>query len=65
MFHMLVGLVFFVLAGAGATVSFKLWGDYRRSPAQGLLLTFGMVASFTVLLILCCLYSFAKARSVR
>jgi uncharacterized BrkB/YihY/UPF0761 family membrane protein len=64
MFHMLVGLVFLVLAVAGATVAFKLWGDYRRSPAQGLL-TFGMVASFTVLLLFCCLYSFAKARSVR
>ena len=63
-FHLLVGLVFLFLAMAGASVSLKLWGDYRKAPAEGLLV-FGMVASFTVLLIIFCLYSFVKARSVR
>jgi hypothetical protein len=63
-FHMLVGLVFLFLAAAGASLSFKLWGDYRKSPAGGLV-NFDMVAGFTVLLIILSLYSFAKARSVR
>lgn len=64
LFHMLIGLAFLFLSVAGATVSLKLWGDYRKSPQEGLL-SFGMVAGFTVLLIVFCLYSFAKARSVR
>ncbi len=61
---MLVGLVFLLLSAAGATVSLKLWGEYRNAPAEGWA-SFGMVASFTVLLIIFCLYSFAKARSIR
>lgn len=64
LFHMLVGLAFLFLAFAGASVSLKLWSDYRRSPVEGLA-SFEMVAGFTILLIIFSLYSFLKARSVR
>jgi len=64
LFHMLVGLTFLVLAAAGATVSFAEWNYYLKSPSEGLV-RFILVASFTVLLIIFCLYSFAKARSIR
>jgi hypothetical protein len=61
---MLVGLAFLLLAVAGASVSLAVWEDYRKTPSVGLL-RFGMVASFTVLLVIFCLYSFVKARSIR
>jgi hypothetical protein len=64
MFHMLVGLVFLVLTLAGASVSVNLWDDYRSAPEQGLV-SFELVSGFTVLLFILCLYTFAKARSVR
>ena len=48
---------------AGAAVSFSLWADYQKAPSEGPW-GFGMVAVFTVLLFIFCLYSFAKARSV-
>jgi hypothetical protein len=63
-FHMLVGLAFLILAVAGAAVCLSEWTDYRQAPERGLL-GFGLVAGFTVLLIVCGLYSFVKARSVR
>src|SRR3989454_6773047 len=63
LFHMAVALVFLVLTLAGAAVSFSLWADYQKAPSQGPW-GFGMVAVFTVLLFIFCLYSFAKARSV-
>jgi hypothetical protein len=63
-FHMLVGLAFLGLSLAGASVSIKLWDDYRSAPEQGLV-SLDLVAGFTVILFLLCLYSFAKARSVR
>jgi hypothetical protein len=61
---MLVGLAFLILAVAGASVSFSEWQYYLKSPSVGLV-RFVLVAGFTVLLIIFCLYSFAKARSVR
>lgn len=64
LFHVLVAFAFLLLAVGGVAVSLKLWGDYRKVPSQGLW-SFGMVASFTVLLIIFCLYSFVKARSIR
>jgi len=64
LFHMLVGLAFLALAVAGASVSFSEWQYYLKSPAVGLV-RFVLVASFTGLLIIFCLYSFAKARSIR
>ena len=63
-FHAVVGLAFLCLAVAGAAVSFAEWRDYRQAPSVGLT-AFALVAGFTVLLIIFCLYSFAKARSVR
>jgi cytochrome b subunit of formate dehydrogenase len=63
-FHMLVGLAFLILAVAGAAVSFSEWHYYLKSPSVGLV-RFVLFASFTVLLIIFCLYSFAKARSIR
>ena len=64
LFHMLIGLAFLVLAVAGASVSFSEWQYYLRSPSVGLTRCV-LLASFTVLLIIFCLYSFVKARSIR
>lgn len=64
LFHLLIAVLFLFLTLAGLSVSLKLWQDYQRVPSQGVW-GFGMVASFTVLLLIFCLYSFLKARSVR
>lgn len=64
LFHLLIALLFLFLTLAGLSVSLKLWQDYQHLPSQGVW-GFGMVASFTVLLLIFCLYSFVKARSVR
>ncbi len=64
LFHVIVGLTFLFLAVAGAAVSILEWRAYRQAPSWGLF-RFGMVASFTVLLVIFGLYSFLKARSVR
>jgi hypothetical protein len=61
---MLVGLVFLVLAAAGATVSVSEWQHYLKSPSVGLV-AFILYAGFTVFLVILSLYSFAKARSIR
>lgn len=63
-FHMLVGVVFLFLTLAGITVSLAEWRYYRQTPSVGLM-RFGLLAGFTVLLFIFCLYSFLKARSVR
>jgi hypothetical protein len=63
-FHLLVAVVFFFLTLAGVTVSLAEWRYYRQSPSVGLV-RFGLLAGFTVLLFIFCLYSFVKARSVR
>ena len=64
LFHLLVGLAFLFLAFAGASVSFSEWRYYEVTPSVGLV-RFGLLAGFTVLLLIFCLYSLAKARSVR
>jgi cytochrome b subunit of formate dehydrogenase len=64
LFHMLAGLAFLILAVAGAFVSFSEWRYYLKSPSVGLV-RLVLLASFTVLLVIFCLYSFAKARSIR
>lgn len=64
LFHVLVGLIFLFFTLAGATVSFAEWRYYQQTPSAGLV-RFGLLASFTVLLFIFCLYSFVKARSVR
>ena len=53
-----------VLAAAGASVSFEEWQHHVKFPADGYV-HFVLYTSFTVVLIICCLYSFAKARSIR
>jgi hypothetical protein len=63
-FHMLVGLVFLGLALAGGAVTAGEWQYYRQAPSAGLT-RFGLLAAFTVFLIILGLYSFLKARSVR
>jgi cytochrome b subunit of formate dehydrogenase len=64
LFHFAIGLVFLVLTFAGASVSFAEWRYYEHSPSVGLV-RFGLLAGFTGLLFIFCLYSFLKARSVR
>ena len=64
LFHTLVGLIFLVLTVAGAGVAFAEWQDYQRSPSVGSF-RFWLLAGFTGLLFIFCLYSFLKARSVR
>jgi hypothetical protein len=64
LFHVLVALAFLVMAVGGASVSLAEWQYYTKEPAAGLV-RFVLFSSFTVLLIIFCLYSFAKARSVR
>ncbi|HET7213883.1 MAG TPA: hypothetical protein VFL79_09855 [Terriglobia bacterium] len=64
LFHLLIAVVFLFLTVAGISVSIKLWQDYQKLPSQGIW-GFSMVSSFTVLLLIFCLYSFVKARSVR
>ena len=49
---------------AGATLTYSEWEGYRNAP-QGGLAHFSMFGGFTVFLAILCLYSFAKARSVR
>lgn len=63
-FHLLVGLTFLILAAAGATVTFAEWQNYLQSPSVGLV-SFVLYASFTVFLVILCLYSFVKARNIR
>ncbi len=64
LFHVLVGLVFLILTMAGATVALAEWQYYQKSPSVGLA-RFWLLAGFTGLLFVFCLYSFLKARSVR
>jgi len=64
LFHLMVGLTFLILAVAGATVAFAEWQNYLKSPSVGLV-SFVLYASFTVFLVILCLYSFVKARNVR
>lgn len=65
LFHMLVGLVFLCLALAGAAVSFQQWQDYQRQKPSVGMVGISLLAGFTALLFIFCLYSFVKARSVR
>ena len=64
LFHLLVGLAFLILAAAGATVTFSEWQNHLKSPAAGLV-SFVLYASFTVFLVILCLYTFVKARNIR
>jgi len=63
-FHVLVGLTFFVFATAGATVALEEWRAYREAPPNGVW-RFAAIAGFSTLLLIFGLYSILKARSVR
>jgi hypothetical protein len=63
-FHVLIGLAFLFLAGAGGFVAFSEWRAYRENQMYGMG-HFEFTAGFTFLLIILSLYSFVKARSVR
>ena len=64
LFHLLIALAFMILTLAGASLTFTEWEGYRKTPEVGLI-HFTMFGGFTVFLAILCLYSFAKARSVR
>ena len=64
LFHALVGVVFLFFTLAGASVSYSEWQFYQHSPSTGVI-RLSLLAGFTLLLFVCCLYSFLKARSVR
>jgi hypothetical protein len=64
LFHMLIALAFMFLTLMGVSVTYSEWEGYRKTPEEGLV-HFTMFGGFTVFLAILCLYSFAKARSVR
>jgi hypothetical protein len=64
LFHTAVGILFLLLAAAGATQSFAEWKAYTQRPMNGMW-RFEVVAAFTLLLLIFGLYSFLKARSLR
>jgi hypothetical protein len=64
LFHLLIALAFMVLTLMGASLTYAEWEGYLKLPEQGLV-HFTMFGGFTVFLAILCLYSFAKARSVR
>lgn len=59
-----IGLAFLFFAAAGGEISLRMWKEHQHHPENGLA-AFALFASFTVVLIIFGLYSFAKARSVR
>ena len=64
LFHLLIALLFMGLTLMSASLTYSEWEGYRQTPEPGPLY-FMMFAGFTVFLAILCLYSFAKARSVR
>ncbi len=53
-----------VLTFAVAFQAFVSWEDYRKTPEVGLL-DFRLLGGLAIFLAILCLYSFAKARSIR
>ena len=64
LFQALVGLVFLFFTLAGASVAYSEWQSYQHSPSTGMV-RLSLLVGFTVLLFLCSLYSFLRARSVK
>jgi hypothetical protein len=64
LFQALVGLVFLFFTLAGASVAYSEWQSYQYSPSTGMV-RLSLLVGFTVLLFLCSLYSFLRARSVK
>lgn len=66
LFHVAVGLSFLGLAAGSGWFCYHEYQFYLLNPADYFLKYFIVAAiSFTVLLVVCGLYSFVKARSVR
>ncbi len=63
-FHLLIALAFMFLTLLVAFEAYAAWGEYRTSPGQGLVYVY-MYGGFAIFLAILCLFSFAKARSVR
>lgn len=63
-FHLLIALAFMFLTLLGVSVTYTEWEAYRQAPQQGYV-HLAMFGGFTIFLAILCLYSFAKARSVR
>ena len=64
LFHLLVALAFMVLTVMGASLTWSEWEGHQKTPGQEMI-HFWMFGGFTIFLAILCLYSFAKARSVR
>jgi len=64
LFHLLIALLFMGLTLMSASLTYSEWEGYRKTPELGPVY-FAMFGGFTVSLAILCLYSFAKARSVR
>ena len=66
LFHLLIALLFMIATAFGASVTYSEWQNYRQAPdvrlAYYTTLGFG---AFTLFLAILCVYSYAKARSVR
>jgi hypothetical protein len=64
LFHLLIALAFLFLTAMGASVTYSEWAGYRKMPEEGIA-HLAIFSAFTVFLAILCLYSFAKAKSVR
>jgi hypothetical protein len=64
LFHLLIALAFMFLTLLVGFQAYVEWGEYRNAPGQGLVYVY-MYGGFAVFLAILCLFSFAKARSVR
>ena len=63
-FHLLIALAFMFLTLLVGFQAYVEWGEYRKAPGQGLVYVY-MYGGFAIFLAILCLFSFAKARSVR
>jgi len=64
LFHLLIALAFMFLTLLVGFQAYVEWGEYRNAPGQGLVYVY-MYGGFAIFLAILCLFSFAKARSVR
>ena len=64
LFHTLVGVVFLVFTLAGGSIALSEWESYKHTPSTGVV-RLSLLVGFTILLFVCTLYSFLKARSTR
>jgi len=64
LFHLLIALMFMFLTLAGAFQTFVEWQECQATPEHKMIYVY-LIGGFTIFLSILCLYSFAKARSVR